>query len=239
MSSQTEAIVAFLREQELFYAPNATVSAGLKQKLAVPVIGPVAVGKSTVIEEVIRLDAEVEAAGTFMSRPQREHEATVYRFVNHDESHLKKIQAKVTSRELVQYAVHPSTGYVYGSELDDYPARYNILAMLASAMSGFEALPFKDCVPIALTAEPEDWTTWLKKRVNADSADTHTRLFEARQSLEWCLTHDVAWVCNTPGNPEQAAKEIIAFIHGETNGRMSARDTGQRLFDTIEALLKK
>lgn len=240
---KTEELVRTLRKHSHNYQPNGDIARELSQKTIVPIIGPTAVGKSTVIEEMLRLDDGFSDVSTTTTRPKREGEtAPGWRFLSHDAENLRAIAAKVDAGELVQYAVHPTTGYIYATELQDYPKPFDVIAMLSSAMSDIKKLPFKACKPIALVAQPADWEAWFNNRSSAgdNPDDDAKRLREAQQSVEWLLRHDeVSWVCNRPGQAAGAAREIINIARGKTDDDSAARHVGEQLLAHIAILLKE
>jgi hypothetical protein len=75
-------------------------------------------------------------------------------------------------------------------------------------------LPFESKHIIGLTTDPDTWTEWF----NARSMSDHTRqdrLFEAALSLDWLLysgTPGITFVSNIEGEPEQAARAVIATV---------------------------
>jgi guanylate kinase len=240
---KTGELVRMLREYSHTYQPNSGIARELRRKTIVPIIGPTAVGKSTVIEVILQSENDFSGVATITTRPKRDDEsAPGWRFLTHDGEHLRDIVARVKAGELVQYAVHPTTGYIYATELQDYPKSFNVIAMLSSAMADIEKLPFKACKPIALVTAPADWEEWFMHRggTTQNPDDAAKRLREAQQSIVWLLNHDeAAWVCNRPGEATRAARDIIRIVREGGSSDMSARRMGEQLLAHIDILLEE
>ncbi|MGH7236931.1 MAG: hypothetical protein ACREGF_00155 [Candidatus Saccharimonadales bacterium] len=112
---------------------------------------------------------------------------------------------------MVQYTVHPTTGFVYGSEPGDYRAKYNLLATISDSVAPLRKLPFKQFNQIAVVCEPEEWQKRFDSRsAEMDKADIGKRLHEAGQSLAWSLGQEkIHWVVNTQDRLSDAAQDII------------------------------
>lgn len=65
---------------------------------------------------------------------------------------------KSNKRELVQGMVHPTTRFVYGSELPDYgDGSIALLDVVPKAVKSMKRLPFKDSHIIEVVASPDTW----------------------------------------------------------------------------------
>lgn len=199
----------------------------LGHKILVNIVGPTAVGKSSLIDKVCVLDPDFGRVVSFTTRPQRAGEPDAsYRFLPHTQDTLDDIEAKLASGSLVQLAVHPTTGYLYGSEASDYPAKYNMIDMLYSEVEHMRRLPFGYSLTLGVAVESEYWQKWFLARhqANPDQADSLKRLDEAYQSLKWSWNDiDTMWVQNYPDYIEYSAKKIIDMARGAIGSDKDAR----------------
>jgi guanylate kinase len=223
------------------YSPSEAVCRELGRKVMVPIVGPTAVGKSTLMEQICELEpASFHRVQSFTTRDQRLGEPDdAYRFLKHTQATLDTLQTKVENGELVQIARHSKTGYLYGSELLDYPATYNVLDTLSTEVDTLRQLPFGYSTAIALTTDPESWTEWFMARYrhDPDVNDAEKRLDEAYQSLQWSRDdRDIMWAMNYPHDKQQGAKEIIAMAQGGTGSNRGARAAGVLMQNTIPTL---
>jgi hypothetical protein len=77
---------------------------------------------------------------------------------------------KTTKRELVQSIVHPTTRFVYGSELPDYgDGSIALLDVVPKAVKSMKRLPFKDSRIIEVVASPDTWYSRVASRGNQHS----------------------------------------------------------------------
>ena len=207
----------------------------LHDKTLVMIIGPTAVGKSSLMNEVVSIDAEFSRVSGFTTRePRANDEPGLYRYLtNAAARHV------IEQGEVVQFAIHPTTGDMYGTQLKDYPKRFNLLDTLSTVVEGLQSLPFKSTITISLTTDPRAWQTWLLNRYpEADDEQRIKRLEEARQSIEWSMaqTTDHFWLVNQPNNLRATAEQLIAIVRGETSPT-TMPDEAPQLLNAVKSLL--
>lgn len=172
-------------------------------------VGPTAVGKSTVMNEAVRRDKDFVRATGFTTRPQRANdEPGQYRYVD-----AASLQSLIDQGHVLQYVTNPGNGQTYGTSLEDYPGRFNMKDTLSLAVQEFTRLPFKDHLVISLTVPPDTWKEWLYARYPQPSAERTERLLEAKSSLEWSLRQTNAhhWLINCRGAVGDVADQLIAM----------------------------
>lgn len=200
----------------------------LRDKSLVMIVGPTAVGKSTLMNEVVRLDTEFKRVKSFTTRPPRDNdEPDQYFYVSKEEFNQLKTDGKT-----VTDTIFPTTGQVYGTLAESYWARYNLLDTLANSVDLYRHLPFERTVTISLVASPHQWRDWLLERYPEPSPERTKRLEQARQSLDWSLaqTEDHYWILNERDEQTATAKQIVAIARGEAEGLAGlAHDAGNML----------
>lgn len=178
----------------------------LSSKALVMLVGPAAVGKSTIMHTVTNLDQRFSYVRSFTSRPHREGEQSTY-------CHLSTEEAAVIEHDAntVTFLRHPTTRAVYGTTVDSFAGEYNLLDTLSSSVELYRDLPFKSCKVVSLTVNPDIWEMWMKKRYPTPSLERTKRLHEAIQSIDWSLSQldNHAWIMNQPDNAEETARELI------------------------------
>lgn len=186
-----------LKSLEIGYKPSRETADSIKDKKLFAFIGAFAVGKSTLISAIVDTNKGFSEVISFTTRPPRDMTDN-YRFIDHNESNIDKITKRTELGELVNIAVHPTTGHVYGTEVMDYKTDFNILATTASNFSlSTSKLPFKQVKPIAIVAEADTWVNRIGQRATSKK-DLLARLSEAKQSLEWSLDQeDIMFIDNT------------------------------------------
>lgn len=236
----------FLRSKEAHYTPATETTDHLRAIVMAPIIGPVAVGKSTLMDCIKALcPDEFGRVMSFTTRPIRTSEAiTEYRFLPHTEATLEALLKSIENGQLVQYAVHPTTGFIYGSDISDYPKKYMMLDTLSGAVDGLRKLPFKRMAEIILVTTPEEWSVrfaW-RQRLQANSPepdDGPKRIREGILSLQWSLDQGdaVSWLTNNAGEQEITALRAVDIIKNGRASNVHARRVGAKLLKSMSSLV--
>lgn len=207
----------------------------LADKTLVMIVGPAAIGKSTLMSRVVELDGMFAAVSGFTSRPKRANDETGrYRYITAND-----IESVVSSPETLQYAVHPTTRYIYGTQLQDYTATYNLLDTLSSVAEQLRHLPFKRTVTISLTAPYDDWQQWFFARYPISTPERQKRLKEAVTSIEWSIAQSQHhWLVNHRSDLDGAAENLIRIVtEGTAENQTEARQAAEDLLFTVKSLL--
>jgi len=178
----------------------------LQDKTLIILVGPTAIGKSTLMNKVIRLHPEFGRVTGFTTRgPRPNDEPGQYRYLIKEE-----VERKIANNELVQYAIFPTTKQIYGTEILDYVKTYNIKDILANAVDSFRLLPFQKTITISLTAPAQEWRKWFLSRYPKPSDEAMKRLEEAKLSIEWSLSDtETYWLENLPDHLANTAQALI------------------------------
>lgn len=213
LSPEVEARLNTARQNEKNYQPNSEIAAKLAEKTLVMFVGPVAVGKSFLMNHVAEVAGDFSRVPVFTTRqPREDDEPGMFRYLPHDDAHVSKLLDKIENGGVVQYAIHPTSGRIYGSEITDHPNTYNMLATLSGGVEQLQRMPFKATVTLGVAVPPPTWQRRLAARYPQPSEEKTKRLKEAVLSLEWLLSHDdVRWVTNA-GDIAATAQETIGIV---------------------------
>jgi guanylate kinase len=190
------------------YRPAPHVLDHLHQVDCVAVVGPTAVGKSTLITEAVRREPTIRLVLTTTNRPARadERDGVDIRFETR-----AAMEERIVHGEYVQVA--PTVfGDIYATAAEDYPANgIALLPVLADALPVFRALPFHSMRCIFIL--PPDWQQWQDRiKAHGFNADILSRrLYEARRSLEFAL-HDAQTVFLVNDDRATAAEDFITLV---------------------------
>lgn len=206
---------------QLAYRPNAEVSEQLKQKHIVMFVGPAGCGKSYLMQRIDDMDSESMRVVDITSRPPRSDDIPgSIQYIPHDDDNISAMLGKIERGELVQWSVHPTTGYFYATTIEAYKSANNMLEVLSSMVTYMRTLPFRRATVIGVATDPQEWETWFNTRFPVGSEERHKRLQEAIMSLEWLTdaTHGslVQWVVNSAQN--DAALDALAIIRQTSYG---------------------
>jgi hypothetical protein len=198
------------RKQQDHYVPNEKIGTTLADKELVMVVGPVAVGKSYLIDHLTKRHKDFGKVRSFATRAPRPDDTpeTMQSIEPTDES-LTRILDTIDSGDMVNYSVHPTTNALYGTFTDSYPGTYNFLPTLASSVHALEAAPFRAHHTIGLIASIDSWDAWFSRRTFANCDDRHARLTEAALSLDWILAQPDATIVV---NERRRLEEVIVDV---------------------------
>lgn len=227
MASIDNQLVERLDEILREYEPSEKICAELSKRTIIMFSEPFAVGKTTLMQSVEKASDDCSRIRDFTTRPCRSsYEEENYRFIPHDEENLQAIIRKAANRELVQGMVHPTTRFVYGSELADYGDGATVLLdAVPKAVEAIEQLPFRNSRIIEVVASPDVWHSRVTARGDQhDESDMQARIKEARHNLKWALGRDdVVWIDNS-GDIEEATSCTLDVIRGHAVPSDRARE---------------
>ena len=166
------------------YQPAPHVLDRLKQVNFAAVIGPTAVGKSTLINAAIQREPSIHLVLNNTTRAPRlgERDGIDYLFKSRE-----AMEARIAKGEYVQVA--PSVlGELYATAPEGYSTEgVAVMAVLGEAMPVFRSLPFQSIR--SLFVLPPNWETWQQRlRLHGFKPEQKAkRLAEAERSLQFAL----------------------------------------------------
>lgn len=170
-------------------------------------VGPSAIGKSTLMEEVARQNSSFAYVRSFTTRSPRPNEQGHYVFID-----KKSARQLKQNGEAITYFEHPTTHDIYGTTNESYPAKFNLLDTLSGSVEMYRSLPFRETITVAITAPASDWQNWFMSRYPEPSAEAKKRLEEATTSINWALGDPkVHWVINTKDTIKKSAEKITSI----------------------------
>jgi guanylate kinase len=205
----------------------------LTHKTLVMIVGPAAIGKSTLMHAVEQQDDRFGYVRSFTTRPDRLDGKSTYRHISTAEA-----EALQTSGQAITFLHHPTTGMIYGTTLESYGAEFNLLDMLSGSVESYRRLPFKSTVTISLTAPADDWRAWFTQRYPEAGDERLKRLREARISIEWSLSQRTnhAWIVNRPDHLAGSSSELIDLVENGPRS-MSTPPEATELLQAVDELL--
>lgn len=217
------------RHEEHRYWPAERVRKTLTDKDFIMLVGPSAIGKSTLMNKIVELDKDFARVKNMTTRPARENdEKGLYEYIPHTDEGLAGLLKQIENGELVQYAVHPTTGFIYGTYPENYPGLYNMLDTQSQVALGLSTLPFRATHTMGIVTDPNTWREWFLSRNKAGTDEYTKRIDEAIRSLEWLTAQpgdSIKWIYNHPDNIMLSANELIALVKGTQESDSSLRET--------------
>ncbi len=227
---------AKLRIEQSAYVPGDHISQALSGKTIALLVGPAAIGKSTIMNKAVELDPRLHRVPSFTTRPQRiNDEPGMYHYIASDEQ-FDKLKHAINGKNVVQYGVSPVKDVVYGTYADDYLREYNLKDVWYSGVAEFEKLNFQSSIVIGLVADPADWAVWFQKRFASDDPEALSRLAEAKLCLPWLIERqDVKWLQNKRDDLEETALKLIDICLGG-QGQVDGPQMAQGMLDEVAKL---
>ncbi len=204
-------------------------------------MGPAAVGKSCVRAMACLQEPDFHFVRPFTTRSKQARDTPgAYRFLPHTEPTFQQLGQKMATGDLVNITVRPTTGFVYGSEIEEYSAPYNLLDMIYSNAAWFRKLPFGRCVAIGIAVEPTAWHDWFLERFRqtGELPDALKRLIEGEASLNWLLGQgdNMRWLHNQPDKLGASMQKLIAMVREGAPSSPEARELGRAMLESIPDL---
>lgn len=203
------------------YQPAPQVLRRLREVDFVAVIGPSAVGKTTLIRQAMAREPALRLVLNNTSRAPRpdERQGVDYRFETR-----ARMEQRIALGEYAQVA--PAVfGDLYATAAADYATDgVALLPVLADAVADFRALPFKSLRTVYVL--PPDWATWQQRlsRHGFGPEKLTKRLAEARRSLRFARDDDSAlFVVN-----DDLDTATDDFVTVTTRRERSARQLGDQ-----------
>lgn len=168
-------------------------------------VAPSAMGKSTVIKEILRQDNDFSRVKSFTTRePRSNDEPNQFFYLTNNE-----IENRRRTEDIVTEITFPNTDLIYGTLTQSYQSEFCILETLAHSVEEYRSLPFKATHTFSLITPVDTWRKRFLERYPTKTEDAARRLEEARISLKWSLADDqTRWLLNTD-SPEQTAKRLV------------------------------
>lgn len=200
-----------LKNEEVSYEPSDEARRQLGEKTLIALIGPTAVGKSTVAEEVILRGGEnFSFAYSSVTRRRRADDPAGYQTADEGFTLERAVQL-INERAVTNYTVHPS-GNIYATLPENFPASYNLLPFLPSSLASIRKAGFKAIHAMYIVTSAEAFSNQLASRVSDPSFAA--RIKEGKDSLKWGLAHkdELSFVSNIHGQPNAAAARILSIL---------------------------
>ncbi len=212
------------------YQPSEKVLNKLPEVTFVAVIGPTAVGKTTLMNAAAARCPALHPVISTMSRAPRPDEE------NDIDVHFRtrqEMEARITAYEYVTLVVN-TTGELYATAPEDYSTEgIAMMPVMAAALPVFRTLPFKAVRTVFVL--PPSWEAWKQRIANHGYGpdELEKRMQEASQSLRYAIdTEDLVFVLN-----DDLARSTLDFTQAALGASAAANQ--YKSHDLAVTLLKE
>jgi guanylate kinase len=198
------------------YKPRPEIVSQVAHKDVWCFVGASCMGKTTIMQKLLRLDSAYGEFIVFTSRePRPEDNKTRYTYYEHSDKGLAELLDRIEHKSVLQYNINPFSLLVYGSEASGYPYQHNIGDILASSIDGFRQLGFQNVHVVSIVTNFQDWLHRFNQRFPPGDSRREARRLEASSSLRWSLAQtnapDHYWLVNDHA-PHVVTQELLASL---------------------------
>lgn len=189
-----------LHSHEPDYTAGESVYDQVSNKFFTGVIGPIGIGKTTLVNEVLHLEPTLRPINTTTTRHRKPEDPKTFKTAE-DGITFSSFRDAVNKRELVNYSVIPGAD-IYGTFPDDFPTKYTIGPLLPSGVEQIARAGFEDTHFVYVVTPGEIWRHFVEKNRNAlPSEKFKARMNEAIDSIMFAQeqTHLLTFLENKAG----------------------------------------
>lgn len=208
----------------------------------VSVSAPFGVGKTTITDEVLRLDSDFTQLATTTNRARKEGDPANYR----TSFPLDKLIEAIRNQEVINYDVilnldSIQKSHIYATYPEGFQGPYTIGPYTTRSIPTFERIRqhVAGYLPVFITVDPDFWSQNIAHTLEERPDRVLDRVEEGTRSLSDARRHINDWffVKNTPGQrgAEKAAQTIIAMARGLPYEKPSIEEIRQ----DIDAMLAR
>lgn len=180
----------------------------LDKRLAL-IVGPSGVGKSAIIRRLARDYGYHRVQSVTSRQPRKDDASDAYRYVTQEQAiHM------IGRGDFAQYALHPSSGEVYGTLARDYIPGVNVLDAMAETAGRFRVMDFGRIATIGVIADQREWLRRLEERYPVAHPEHSGRRFEGERCLRWIGEHADFVVDTTDIGNDEAAQMVSGYVEG-------------------------
>jgi len=214
-------IVTALRHNQPYYRFDAATQ--LQDKTAIGLIGPTGIGKTTLSNEVARIDTDITTINTTTTRRRRSDDPERFKTANEGVTY-QSMYRSILERKLVNYSVNDDD-HIYGTSPADFGGEFAIGPMSSDSVDNLMTAGFRDFFPVVMVAEPDVYRQRLQWRIEqrqepAEHLEKH--LHDSLATLAFArMNFDAQWLSfidsgDSQEGLEQAARDVTKIAYQRT-----------------------
>lgn len=227
-------ILDALKQKETSYHPGFHVYDALSSKNLTALVGPTGAGKSTVADEVVRLDSEIALVRSAVTRPLKSSDPEGFRQISYSQ-----FNDDVINENFVNYSVVGRNAY--GSYEDSFPSTYNVGPILPGSVEALQTAGFRRFTVAYFVTRGDIYEHRLRQE-RAQLPDFKARVYEGIESLEFAQNNKAMnWISfvetsDQPNSATKAARKVIDMARGHTSEIMMTTHADELLEGMVSAL---
>lgn len=183
-----EQIRETLHAHEPDYTPGQNVYNQVSNKFFTGVVGPIGIGKTTLVNEVLHLEPTLKPINTTTTRQRKPEDPRTFKTAE-DGITFTSFRDAVNDGELVNYSVIPGAD-IYGTFPEDFPAQYTIGPLLPSGVEQISRAGFEGSHFVYVVAPGYIWRHFIEKNRQALPKEKfQARMNEAIDSIHFAQEH--------------------------------------------------
>lgn len=239
-----EAIRSELTSQYETYSVNDDVRATLGEKTFTGIAGPFGIGKSTISDEVLRIEPSIRPIHTTTTRKRKPEDPAGFKTANEGVT-FETMRDAVRGGELVNFSVIPGAD-IYGTFPEDFPAKHTIGPFLPTSIEQIARAGFEHHNFVYVVTAGELWLDYVTRTRRGLSSDRFkARVNESLSSIDFALQNvdSLSFVDNRDGKVgiTRAAKQVAAIALNQPGESLNKAVAVQYLeqMQAVARLLKK
>jgi hypothetical protein len=193
---------------------SSTTDIDLRNKKFVSVSGPAGAGKTTIGDEVVKLEPSIRLGNTTTNRPRKRSDPAGFRTADEGVT-LEGLAKDIDEHRVLNYDVIVETGTVYAFYPDGLQGEHNIGPLTAGNVNTFFNLGLGEYEPVYVIAPVPMWSRFIRKSVGERPDLIANRVEENIESLEFARDNiEVFRFVESRDEPDgikRAAEAVIAI----------------------------
>ncbi len=215
-----EEVRAELSALESTYTVNDSVRSALGTKSFTGLTGPFGIGKSTISDEVLRLEPSIQPIHTTTTRHRKPEDPAGFKTADEGVT-FESLRDAVRHGELVNYSVIPGAD-IYGTYPQGFPAEHTIGPFLPTSIEHIKKAGFAHHNFVYVVTAGELWLQYVSNiRQNLSKDRFVSRVNESLSSIDFALHNidSLSFIDNRDGEVgvTLAARQIAAIALNQSN----------------------
>ena len=213
----------------------------LRYKTAIGLVGPAGIGKTTLSNEVARIDPDIDTIHTKTTRRRRADDPIGFQTADDGVTH-QSMYRDIMNKTLVNYSVS-TEGHIYGAAPEDFASAYTVGPTTTDSLENLSAAGFRDFFPVVMVSEGQIYQERLSKHLE-QLPNPAARLNASLATITFArLNYDDRWLSFVDTSDgaqglEEAANDVVKIANQRTLPIMTYERRLQLLTDMERVIVR-